>query len=263
MTPEQIYLAATVLWKATTSAHPVAGLPDSAVPRTRADGYAVQQALAAFSGEQAYGWKIAASSIAGQRHLNVDGPLAGRLFLNGVLPINNLPISLIGNGMKLGEAEFAFRMANDLAPRGNPYGVDEVMASVGALYPAIELPDSRYIDYTKVGGPSLIADNACAHEFILGDEAKIDWRSLDLSKHCVMVTRNGEPNCQGLGSNVLGDPRIALTWLANELNSYGLMLRAGETITTGTCVAPFALVAGDRFSADFGALGSVTISFRD
>jgi 2-keto-4-pentenoate hydratase len=262
MTPEQIESAVAVLWKATTGAHPVAGLPESAIPRTRADGYAVQQALAAFSGEQGYGWKIASSSIAGQRHLNVDGPLAGRLFINRVLPMN-LPISLTGNGMKVGEAEFAFRMAKELPPRGDPYGVDEVMASVCALYPAIELPDSRYIGYTKVGAPSLIADNACAHEFILGEEVKIDWRSLDLSKHRVMVARNGEPNCEGLGSNVLGDPRLALTWLANELNTYGLMLRAGETITTGTCVAPFALTAGDRFTANFGALGSVTISFTD
>ena len=62
---------------------------------------------------------------------------------------------------------------------------------------------------------------------------------------------------------VLGDPKIALTWLANELNAYGLMLRVGETITTGTCVVPFALRAGDRFSADFGILGSVTISIEE
>ncbi|MEO5863272.1 MAG: hydratase [Burkholderiales bacterium] len=262
MTPEQIELAAAILWKATTGTHPLASLPESAIPRTRADGYAVQQALARLSGQQGYGWKIASSSSAGQRHLNVDAPLAGRLFINRVLPTTR-PISLNANRMKVGEAEFAFRMAKDLPPRGEPYGVGDVMASVGALYPAIELPDSRFIDYTKVGAPSLIADNACAHEFVLGDEVKIDWRSLDLSKHCVMVTRNGESNCQGLGSNVLGDPRIALTWLANELNTYGLMLRASETITTGTCVVPFALAAGDRFSTDFGALGSVTISLTD
>ncbi len=137
------------------------------------------------------------------------------------------------------------------------------MASVSSLYPAIELPDSRFIEYTKVGVASLIADNACAHEFVLGDEVKIDWRGLDLSQHRVTVTRNGEANCEGIGANVLGDPRIALTWLANELNTYGLMLRAGETITTGTCVVPFALSAGDRFSVDFGMLGSVTISIAE
>ncbi len=261
MTPQQIELAATALLKASSSGHPVAALPENAMPRARADGYAVQQALARLSGQQGYGWKIAASSSAGQRHLNVDGPLAGRLFLDRVLP-TSLPISLTGNIMKVGEVEFAFRMAQDLPARGNPYSVDQIMASVGALYPALELPDSRFIDLTKVGAPSLIADNACAHQFILGDEVKTDWRSVDLSQHKVIVARNGEADCQGLGANVLGDPRIALTWLANELNSYGLMLRAGETITTGTCVTPFAIAAGDSFSIDFGALGSLSLSFR-
>lgn len=262
MTPQQIELAAATLWKATTSAHPMAGLPDNAIPRTRAEGYVVQQELARLSGQQAYGWKIASSSAAGQKHLNVDGPLGGRLFVNRVLPMTR-PISLTGNRMKVGEAEFAFRMAKDLPPRRNSYNLEGVMASVGALYPAIEIPDSRYLDYRKVGAPSLIADNACAHEFILGDQVEIDWRGLDLSNHRVTVTRNGEPNCTGIGANVLGDPRIALAWLANELNAYGLMLHAGEIITTGTCVVPFAMAAGDRFRADFGSLGSVTISVTD
>lgn len=262
MTPEQIQLATMTLWKATTRAHTTIRLPTSAIPRTRAEGYVLQQVFASLSGQQAYGWKIAATSSAGQKHIGVDGPLAGRLFINRVLPMS-LPISLTGNGMKLGEAEFAFRMAQDMPPRDKAYDVNEVMASVGALYPAIELPDSRFSEYINVGAPSHIADNACAHQFVLGDEVKSDWRSLDLSKHRVSVTRDGEPNCEGIGSNVLGDPRIALTWLANELNTYGLMLRAGETITTGTCVVPFALRAGERFTADFGALGTVTISFRE
>jgi 2-keto-4-pentenoate hydratase len=256
MTPEQIEQAAASIWQARTSACQIAALPSGARPRTRAEGYAVQLAMARLSKQQPFGWKIAATSSAGQQHIGVDGPLGGRLFINRVLPMS-MPISLTGNSMKVGEAEFAFRMAADLPRRDQPYGVDEVMANVGALYPAIELPDSRFIDFTTAGAASLIADNACAHEFILGDEVKINWRGMDLAKHPVQVTRNGAPNCEGIGSNVLGDPRIALTWLANELNSYGLMLCAGDTITTGTCVVPFALSPGDRFIADFGVLGSI------
>ena len=262
MTPEQIEQSAAAIWKAKTTAVPIAALLNGAMPQNRADGYAVQQALARLSGQQAYGWKIAATSSAGQKHIGVDGPLAGRLFIDRVLPMC-LPISLTGNSMRLGEAEFAFRMAQDLPGRDKPYGVDEVMAAVGALYPAIELPDSRFTECNNAGAPSLIADNACAHQFILGDEVKIDWRRLDLAQHRVSVTCDGEPNCEGIGANVLGDPRIALTWLANELNTYGLKLRAGETVTTGTCVVPFALRPGARFTADFGVLGMVSISFKD
>ena len=262
MTPEQIEQSAAAIWEARTNAQPLAALPGGAIPRNRAEGYAVQQALARLSGQQTFGWKIAATSSAGQKHIGVDAPLAGRLFSNRVLPMS-MPISLSGNSMKVGEAEFAFRMAADLPARSEPYRVEEVMANVGALYPAFELPDSRFIEFIKVGGPSLIADNACAHEFVLGDEVKTDWRNLDLSQQRVRVTCEGEANCEGIGANVLGDPRIALTWLANELNSYGLMLRAGETVTTGTCVVPFSLQSGKRYNADFGALGCVSVSFKD
>jgi 2-keto-4-pentenoate hydratase len=262
MTPDQLEIAAAAIWNAQTSATPIAALPNASAPQNRADGYAVQQALARLSGQQAFGWKIAATSAAGQRHIGVDGPLGGRLFLNRVLPMSRA-IRLTGNSMKVGEAEFAFRMANDLPPRGMPYSVDDVMGSVGALYPAIEIPDSRFIEFVKAGGPALIADNACAHEFVLGDEVKIAWRGLDLSQHRVHVTCDGAPNCEGIGSNVLGDPRVALTWLANELNACGLMLRAGETITTGTCVVPFSLAAGKSYRADFGVLGAVTISCKN
>ena len=61
----------------------------------------------------------------------------------------------------------------------------------------------------------------------------------------------------GIGANVLGDPRVALTWLVNELSALGLTLRAGEVVTTGTCLVPLEIPPGDRVAMDFGALGRV------
>ncbi len=55
---------------------------------------------------------------------------------------------------------------------------------------------------------------------------------------------------------------VALTWLANELRELGIGLRSGQVVTTGTCMTPLELVAGDRVRADFGALGSVEVRFE-
>ena len=55
------------------------------------------------------------------------------------------------------EAEFAFVMGRTLAPRATAYSVAEVLDAVATLHPAIEVPDSRYDDFVKVGGPQLIA----------------------------------------------------------------------------------------------------------
>ena len=47
----------------------------------------------------------------------------------------------------------------------------EVLDAVDTLHPAIEIPDSRFADYVKAGEAQLIADNACAHLFVLGAPA--------------------------------------------------------------------------------------------
>jgi 2-keto-4-pentenoate hydratase len=160
--------------------------------------------------------------------------------------------------MRVAEAEFAFRMGRDLPPRAGAYRIAEVLDAVSALHPAIEVPDSRYDDFTTVGAPQLIADNACAHLFVLGPEAPPGWRELDLVEHAVTGTIDGKLTREGRGANVLGDPRIALTWLVNELSGLGITLKAAQVVTTGTCLTPLPIVPGDTMTADFGALGRVS-----
>ena len=101
-----------------------------------------------------FGWKIAATSEAGQKHINVAGPLAGRIFAERVVPDGGTA-SMAGNEMRVGEPEFAFRMGRGLPPRATPYSVDEVLRAVDTLHPAIELPDSRFADFVKAGEAQL------------------------------------------------------------------------------------------------------------
>lgn len=108
-------------------------------PRDRAEGYAIQAAMQAYG--SLFGWKIAATSEAGQKHINVAGPLAGRIFGERVIP-NGGTASMAGNDMRVGEPEFAFRMGRSLPPRPTLYSVAEVLSAVDTLHPAIELPDS-------------------------------------------------------------------------------------------------------------------------
>ena len=164
-----------------------------------------------------------------------------------------------GNNMRVAEAEFAFRLGADLRPRSRPYRTDEVLAAVAALHPAIEVPDSRYVDFTVVGAAQLIADNACADYFVLGPPAPAGWQSIDLAAHRVTGRVNDEPPREGLGANVLGDPREALAWLVNELSRLNLPLLATQVVTTGTCLIPLAVEPGDHVVADFGTIGSVDV----
>jgi 2-keto-4-pentenoate hydratase len=108
----------------------------------------------------------------------------------------------------------------------------------------------------------LIADNACACWFILGGPADPGWRKVDLARHKVEGHRNGEHVSSGSGANVLGDPRHALTWIANELSLFDDGLRAGQVVTTGTCLTPVPVGPEDHVRMDFGIFGSVEARFR-
>ena len=245
-----------------TAGTQIPGLPPEMRPATRQDGYAIQARLEERSQAPLFGWKIAATSIAGQAHIGVDGPLAGRLLAERVIADGGLcPFG--ANRMRVAEIEFAFRMARTLWPREAPYTGAEVMAAVASLHPAIEIPDSRLTPFEAAGGPQLIADNACAHFFVLGPAASVDWRSMDLAAHAATGRVNGGAAHDGIGRNVLGDPRLALTWLANELSGLAVPLGAGQVVTTGTCLLPMAIAPGDRIDGDFGPLGRVSVTMAD
>ena len=234
-------------------------LPDACRPRTMAEGYAAQRALAAASGEPVVGWKIAATSVSGQRHINVDGPIAGRLLASRV---HHSPceVAFGANRMAVAEAEFAFVMGSDLPAQEDAWSVDEVLAAVATLHPAIEIPDSRFADFTRAGSAQLAADNACAHEFVLGPATDADWRAIDLSAHRVTLSIDGRVATTGAGSDALGDPRAALAWIANNHAVQGAALRAGDIITTGVCGKPSAIAAGSHVVAEFGAIGAAEVA---
>ncbi|HEU0162266.1 MAG TPA: fumarylacetoacetate hydrolase family protein [Rhizomicrobium sp.] len=259
MDPRQSQACSDLLvrhWRAQTR---LESLPPDLLPDSRAQAYAVQACIERISAAPLFGWKIAATSLAGQRHIGVDGPLAGRLLAERVIADGDV-CPLGDNLMRVAEMEFAFRMGRDLPPRDTAYAVDEVLAAVESLHPAIEIPDSRFSHFESVGLASLIADNACAHQFVLGPATGAAWRGLDLAAHAVTGFRNGAVAETGTGANVLGDPRLALAWLANELSAHGVVLRAGQVVTTGTCVKPLSIAAGDRLEGDFGVLGRVAVT---
>jgi 2-keto-4-pentenoate hydratase len=260
MTPERADEAAAILLRNWWGLTRIDALPEPCRPRDRAEGYRIAAAVARQSGDTVAGWKIAATSAAGQKHINVAGPMAGRILAETVIPDGGTA-SMEGNEMRVAEPEFAFRMRIDLPARAVPYTLQQVLDAVDTLHPAIEIPDSRFADFAGAGEAQLIADNACAHLFVLGPAATAGWRAMDLVEERPVTTMRGQ-RFVGHGKNVLGDPRIALTWLANELSLLGVTLKAGQIVTTGTCHPPLPIQSGDFCAVEFGALGKVSVGFR-
>lgn len=258
MTEDQYDRACALLVACRDGGRRIEALPESLRPTTRQEGYAIQSRLERQGADSVFGWKIAATSAAGQAHIAVDGPLAGRLLADRVVAAGGIcPVG--ANQMRVAELEFAFRLGQTLAPRAEPYSVDEVMQAVATLHPAIEIPDARFARFEQVGAAQLIADNACANYFVLGLAAPESWREIELAAHPVVGRVNDGDAQPGVGRNVLGDPRLALQWLANELSQLEVPLAAGHVVTTGTCLAPMAFAPGDHIHGAFGVLGSVSV----
>lgn len=259
--------AARLLWTCRQAGTVIDALPAAMRPCDAAAGHAIQAALPAVAGRPVVGWKIAATSAAGQAHIGVEGPLAGRILDAFVHPIG-ATLSLAGNRMRVVEPEFAFCMASALPPRPAPYALDEVLAAVASLHPAFELPDSRFADFARAGMAQLIADDACCGRFAFGPAAPGAWRAVDLAAHQVHATVSAADGRErytraGAGSALLGSPLTALTWLANALSALGIGLRAGDWASCGTCMVPLEIRPGDRVLADYGVFGRIEIGLSD
>lgn len=259
MNTETAKQAAEILSAAWRDKRTIDALPEACRPATVDEGYVVQDALAAAMGHAVAGYKIGATNEAVQAKFGVDRPISGRVFDPFVLAS---PAEIAAGAVSayIIEAEFAFRLAEDLPARGRDYTVDEVMAATDTLHPAIEIPDTRYDDWLSAGIAQLIADNSVGGFLVLASPAT-DWRALDLSRHPVVVRVNDETTYEGVGANVMGDPRISLTWLVNDRAVRGDGLKAGQVVTTGSAADVVKVKPGDVVVADFGPLGSAQVSF--
>lgn len=260
MDSSEVEEAAQMLWGAWSAGEVIPELPEGCRPLNDAEGHQVQAVLARIARQDTEGWKIAATSKAGQQHINVNGPLSGRILAKFVRP-DGAELDLSSNRMRVAEAEFVFRFGKNIPVQKDPHSPEEVLKAVDQFRLGIELPDSRYIDFTRVGAAQLLADNACASWMVLGPEVKVEWKHRDLAEHEVRVTKNGEEVAVGVGRNVLEGPLQALTWLVNDLRRRGQMLYRHQFVTTGTCVTPVPIAPGDAIVADFGEFGQARVAF--
>jgi 2-keto-4-pentenoate hydratase len=229
------------------------------LPVHKRGAYQVQALIESQSSKPLAAWKLAATSLAGQKHIGVSGPLIGRYIAERVVPSGGV-IPFGNNGMKVAEIEFAFRFGKDLPPRPKVYSEEEIFDAVASMHPAIEIPDSRFEHFEQVGELSLIADNACANWLCIGAAAPGDWRNRDLAAFAPTGEVRGNAIVHGRGANVLGSPKVAMTWFVNELSTLGVTAKAGQFVSTGTCLVPIAISPGDHVTGDFGPLGRVEVT---
>lgn len=209
------------------------------------------------AGEKIIGKKIGVTSKAVQNMLNVHQPDFGYLTDNMVFNQGEeMPISeqLI---QPRAEGEIAFILKKDLMGPGVTNA--DVLAATECVMPCFEIVDSR-IENWNIKIQDTVADNASCGLFVLGDNA-VSPSQVDLATCGMVVEKNGSIISTGAGAAALGSPVNCVTWLANTLGQFGIPLKAGEVILSGSLVPLEPVQAGDFMTVSIGGIGSASVRF--
>ncbi|MFI9410278.1 2-keto-4-pentenoate hydratase [Nocardia gamkensis] len=208
------------------------------------------------AGARVVGHKVGLSSKAMQQMMGVDEPDYGHL-LAEMEVYEDVPVEAGRYLFPRVEVEVGFVLGADLP--GAECTEADVLAATVAFAPAIELIDSRIKDW-NIGLADTISDNASSAGFVLGAE-RVAPEDIDIKAIDAVLTRNGEVVAEGRSDAVLGDPVIAVAWLARKVASFGVRLKAGDIVLPGSCTRAIDARPGEEFHAEFAGLGSVRLQF--
>ena len=209
------------------------------------------------AGAMVRGHKVGLTSRAMQRMLGVGEPDYGHLFADMFVPEGSA-LTAADFCYPRVEIEVAFVLGDTV--KGPGVTVADVLRATAYVLPAIEIIDSRVRDW-QVTLPDTIADNASSARVVLGGNAtrpdRVDLRLLG----CILC-RNGEIAETGASGAALGNPAIAVAWLADKLGQFGMTLEAGHVVMPGACTRAIEVCAGDIIHGEFDHLGSVSVGFE-
>jgi 2-keto-4-pentenoate hydratase len=252
-------LAARLI-EATGKGTGIEALTTTAGPFDASTAYQVQDAVVADRarrGADIVGAKLGLTSVAKQRQMKVDEPLYG--WLTGDMAID------VGQSLRCDryiqprcEPEIAFVLREDLA--GPHVTAALVLAATAAVYPAIDVLDSRFAGYSFTL-PDVIADNASGAGFVVGGQAT-EPGGIDLRLTGVVLEKNGELIATAAGAAVLGHPAASVAWLVRALAGRGRGLTAGQVVLSGALTEAVQVAPGDVVVARFDRLGTIELACR-
>lgn len=264
MEHSKIIKAANILYKSRINLNKIEKLPTESTPKNIDEAYSIQDQLvnlylAANKETLVIGKKIGCTNKAAQNQLNVNEPFFGNI-LSDNFSQSDCTIKSSNFFSPFIEPEFSFKIKKELDFSKAPHSIETVYDSIDSIMPSIEIVDSRYNDWTKIGINNLIADNAVHAHWIYGEEIN-NLGLFDLTNHFVKLYINDKMVVEGNSSNVLGNPINSLRWLLNTLAKKQKNLPINSYVSTGTCTPAIPIQKNNKICADFGKLGKINFKY--
>jgi 2-keto-4-pentenoate hydratase len=215
-------------------------------------GYATQELSVRRRRGRVVGVKLGMTSKVKRDALGIREPVYGRITAD-MLVSSGQPITVAELIHPRAEPELALVVGRPIPPGAS---VATVLAAIDAVYPAIEVADSRYAEPFRL--VDSVADNAGAARVVLGDRPRKPAELVDLHVlGCVFGFPGGFDTAAG--GAAMGHPAAALAWLVGALAARDDRLEPGAVVLTGGLTATVPLRAGDRITAEFDGLDPVEV----
>ena len=231
-------------------------------PATIADAYDIQEKyVALLHGEHggAVGYKVGLTSATMQAFCRIDHPIAGvvlarRVFRSGAA-VRRSDFGRLGL-----EFEIAVRIKSDVPVTSTPCTAEGIQPHIDGVCAAIEIVDDRSADYANLDVRSLVADNSWNGGIVLSEFANV-WH--DLEGVLGRATKDRVAIGEGHGRDILGHPFNSVAWLAAQLASRGVGLKAGQVVMTGSVMKTVFPIEDANYRFDLEQIGSVEVGVKE
>ncbi|MDJ1171738.1 hydratase [Roseofilum sp. BLCC_M154] len=210
------------------------------------------------------GYKAALTSPVAQERFGVSHPVRGTLLQQMLLSTGaTVPVNFGARGVF--EADLMVRVADEKINQATTHR--EVLESLDAVIPFIELADLMYDRTVPLNAPALVAINAGARLGVLGEPVALAatpaWEKRLGEIAVVMENGEGETLSEGSSAALLGHPLQAVLWLKEDLNAAGIQLKPGDLLSLGTITPLTPVKEPMMIRARYEGLGEVSVRFEN
>jgi 2-keto-4-pentenoate hydratase len=235
-------------------------LPDfpGTIPATMDEAYRLQDLSIQGWQDRPAGWKIGLVPPPLRAELGAER-LSGPIFSRAVWRDAGtpLPVPVFQGGFAAVEAEFVFRLSQDMPAEGEIN--DEALAALaGALHIGVEMAGSPLATINELGPRVVVSDFGNNAGLVLGPEIP-GWRALAWADMPTRTLIDGAEVGTGSAASIPGGPLAALRFLVENLRRRGHALPAGTLVSTGATTGVHDIRAGSAARVEFGRFGHIDV----
>ncbi|NER37609.1 MAG: hydratase [Oscillatoria sp. SIO1A7] len=196
------------------------------------------------------GYKAGLTNAAARERFQVAEPLRGVLLEKMLLPngANGAVVPANFGIRAIAEGDLIVRVGRDAINQAET--PQEVLASLDAAIPFIELADLVYSEKVKLDASAIAAINVGARSGILGNPIPLaateEWEKRLANLQLELLDESGTVLAAGKGSDLLGHPLNVVLWLKDSLAAEGKQLKKGDLLSLGTIAKPIPVRANTK-----------------